>query len=70
MSSLKYSPADEFMGPLPCIGGFLIHEGRARILFYDKYLQVAWSEDDTWEVDAEFDETVHSWIPIPMFHAA
>ncbi|KAF5358911.1 hypothetical protein D9758_004805 [Tetrapyrgos nigripes] len=56
----------EYLGPQPCIAGFLMDpsDGVTQILWWDSFLHMAWSNNETWAVDAQFDETVQSWLPI------
>ncbi|THU99109.1 hypothetical protein K435DRAFT_964569 [Dendrothele bispora CBS 962.96] len=58
----------EYLGPQPCIAGFHMDSsegtGVTQILWWDAVLQLAWSNDETWSIDAEFDETVQSWLPV------
>ncbi|THV01006.1 hypothetical protein K435DRAFT_421114 [Dendrothele bispora CBS 962.96] len=58
----------EYLGPQPCIAGFHMDSsegtGVTQILWWDAVLQLAWSNDETWSIDAEFDEIVQTWLPV------
>ncbi len=61
------SSIDEYLGPAPCVAGFLLTENETEILFWDAYLKVAWTHQSTWSIEAEFDEKVEAWFPIIRF---
>ena len=64
---LHLSSLDEYLGPAPCIAGFLLTENEPEILFWDTYLKLAWAHQSTWSIEAEFDEKVEAWFPIIRF---
>ena len=64
---LHLSSLDEYLGPAPCIAGFLLTENETEILFWDTYLKLAWAHQSTWSIEAEFDEKVEAWFPIIRF---
>ncbi|KJA29181.1 hypothetical protein HYPSUDRAFT_32557 [Hypholoma sublateritium FD-334 SS-4] len=62
------SKRHEYLGPAPCVAGFLLTENDTEILlFWDAYLKVAWAHQNTWRIEAEFDEKVEAWFPIIRF---
>ncbi|KAF5330695.1 hypothetical protein D9619_006043 [Psilocybe cf. subviscida] len=54
----------EYLGPSPCIAGFLQRENTVEILFWDSYIRLAWIHEHTWDIGAQFDEVVEAWLPV------
>lgn len=64
-SRSQYLFIDEYIGPSPAVSGFVIEDGKATILFYDRHLKKSWSALGPWKITPSYKDG--SWILLPEF---